>query len=220
MNKVNILQIGPYPEWDMEALAKNFILHPYYTAEDKDVFIAGCAGTIRGVATRGDLGLSRELIEMLPHLEIIAVYGVGYDAVDLDAARDRNIRVTNTPDVLTKDVADFGVAMMLAASRGIIGGEDWVRSGNWSKKGMYPLKTRVFGKRVGILGLGRIGYEVAKRCAAFEMDIAYSDLEKKEVASEWSYIKDPRALAEHSDYLFVTTTGGESHKTYRQQNDY
>jgi lactate dehydrogenase-like 2-hydroxyacid dehydrogenase len=77
---------------------------------------------------------------------------------------------------------------------------------------MYPLKSRVFGKRVGILGLGRIGYEVAKRCAAFEMDIAYSDLERKEVANEWSYIQDPRALAEHSDYLFVTTTGGDTTK--------
>ena len=212
MNKVNILQIGPYPDWDVEALSKNFILHPYYAAEDKSAFIAACANSIRGVATRGDRGLSRELMEALPNLELIAIYGVGYDAVDLDAARERNIRVTNTPDVLTKDVADFGVAMMLAASRGIIGGEDWVRSGDWSQKGNYPLKTRVFGKRVGILGLGRIGYEVAMRCAAFEMDIAYSDLEKKEGADEWSYIKDCQALAERSDYLFVTTTGGAATK--------
>jgi lactate dehydrogenase-like 2-hydroxyacid dehydrogenase len=208
VNKVNILQIGAYPDWDMDALGKNFILHPYFTAEDKDAFIAGCAGSIRGVATRGDLGLSRKLIEALPHLEIISVYGVGYDGVDLDAARERNIHVTNTPDVLTKDVADFGVAMMLAASRGIIAAEQWVRSGDWGQKGMYPLKTRVFGKRVGVLGLGRIGYEIAKRCAAFEMDIGYSDLETKEYASQWNYIQDPRALAEHSDYLFVTATGG------------
>ena len=212
MSKVNILQIGPYPDWDVEALSQNFILHPYYAAEDKRAFIAECASSIRGVATRGDRGLSRELMEALPHLEIIAVYGVGYDAVDLDAARERNIRVTNTPDVLTKDVADFGVTMMLAASRGIIGGEDWVRSGAWSTQGMYPLKARVFGKRVGILGLGRIGFEVAKRCAAFEMEIAYSDLEPKEGAEEWSYVRDARDLAERSDFLFVTTTGGASTK--------
>ena len=218
MNKVNILQIGPYPDWDVEALSKNFILHAYYAAEDKSAFISQCADSIRGVATRGDRGLSRELIEALPHLEIIAVYGVGYDAVDLDAARERNIRVTNTPDVLTKDVADFGVAMMLAASRGIIGGENWVRSGDWSQKGMYPLKTRVFGKRLGILGLGRIGSEVAKRCAAFEMDIAYSDLEVKEGADDWTYIKDPRALAERSDYLFVTTTGGAATRHIVDEN--
>ena len=212
MNKVNILQIGPYPDWDVEALSRNFNLYHYYAAEDKSAFLAGCAQSVRGVATRGDLGLSRELMEALPNLEIIAVYGVGYDAVDLDAARARNIRVTNTPDVLTKDVADFGVAMMLAASRGVVGGEHWVRAGEWSKQGMYPLQTRVFGKRAGILGLGRIGFEVAKRCAAFEMDIAYSDLETKEGAEKWSFIQDPRALAEHSDFLFITTTGGAATK--------
>jgi len=208
MDKVNILQIGAYPDWDMVALEKNFILHPYFTAENKDAFIAGCSDIIRGVASRGDLSVNRELIEALPHLEIISVYGVGYDGVDLDAARERNIRVTNTPDVLTKDVADFGVAMMLAASRGVVGAEGWVRSGDWAKNGMYPLKTRVFGKRVGILGLGRIGSEIAKRCAAFEMNIAYSDIEAKEFAGEWTYIQDPRSLAERSDYLFVTVTGG------------
>ena len=208
MKKIDILQIGPYPAWDMEALEKHFILHPYFEAEDKDTFVAQCSECIRGVATRGELGLSRKLIEALPNLEIISVYGVGYDAVDLVAARERGIRVTNTPDVLTKDVADFGVTMMLAASRGIIGAEAWVRSGSWADKGLFPLKNRVFGKRVGILGLGRIGFEIAKRCAAFEMDIAYSDLQPQEYATDLTYIKDARALAEHSDFLFVTVTGG------------
>jgi len=208
MKKIDILQIGPYPAWDMEALEKQFILHPYFTADDKDTFVASCSERIRGVATRGELGLNRKLIDALPNLEIISVYGVGYDAVDLEAARERGIRVTNTPDVLTKDVADFGVTMMLAASRGVIGAEDWVRTGAWADKGLYPLKTRVFGKRVGILGLGRIGFEIAKRCAAFEMDIAYSDVQPQEYAPDWTYIKSARDLAKHSDFLFVTLTGG------------
>lgn len=208
MKKIDILQIGPYPAWDMDALEKQFILHPYFAAEDKDAFVANCSERIRGVATRGELGLSRKLIEVLPNLEIISVYGVGYDAVDLEAAQERGICVTNTPDVLTKDVADFAVTMMLAASRGVIGAEDWVRTGAWADKGLYPLKTRVFGKRVGILGLGRIGFEIARRCAAFEMDIAYSDVQPQEYAPEWTYIKSARALAEHSDFMFVTVTGG------------
>ena len=208
MNKPEILQIGPYPAWDIEALEKHFILHPYFEAENKDAFIAKHAGRIRGVATRGDLGLNRTLIEALPNLEIISVYGVGYDAVDLDAAREHGIRVTNTPDVLTKDVADLGLAMMLAASRGIIGAETWVRSGDWVTKGMYPLRNRVFGKRSGILGLGRIGTEIARRCAALDMDIAYCDLDPVESAASYTYIKEPRVLAERSDFLFVTVTGG------------
>lgn len=208
MSKPDILQIGAYPPWDVAPLERAFTLHRYFEARDKTTFVADCADRIRGIATRGDLGANRQLLEALPHLEIVAVYGVGYDAVDLEAARERGVRVTNTPDVLTKDVADLGVAMMLAAARGVLGAESWVRSGAWAAKGMYPLQSRVHGRRAGILGLGRIGFEVAKRCAAFDMDIAYSDLSPREYASEWTFIQDPVALAERSDFLFVTVTGG------------
>lgn len=208
MSKVDILQMGPYPSWDIELLEQDFTLHAYFEAEDKKQFIAERADKIRGIATRGELGASRELIEALPNLEVISIYGVGFDAVDLDAAKERGIRVTNTPDVLTKDVADLGMAMMLAGSRGVIGAEAWVRSGNWGKQGLYPLQTQVSDKKVGVLGLGRIGYEVAKRCAAFDMDIAYSDLAPRDFAADWEYIQDPVALAKRSDFLFVTLTGG------------
>jgi len=118
VSKPDILQIGSYPAWDVEALDARFTMHPYFEATDKAAFVRERAGTIRGIATRGDLGAGRDLIDALPNLEIIAVYGVGFDAVDIEAAKARGIRVTNTPDVLTKDVADFGVAMMLSASRG------------------------------------------------------------------------------------------------------
>ena len=208
MNKPHILQIGPYPSWDVEALEKSFTLHRYFEAQDKSAFVAERADRIRGIATRGELGADRDLIASLPNLEVISVYGVGFDAVDLDTARERGIRVTNTPDVLTKDVADLGVAMMLAAARGIVGAEAWVRSGDWEKKGLYPLQSRVHGKRAGILGLGRIGFEIAKRCVAFDMDIAYSDLEAREFAKDWAFIQDPEDLAARSDFLFVTLTGG------------
>lgn len=204
MDKIEILQVGPYPAWDEERLNANFKIHRYFEAADKQAFLAASGINIRGIATRGELGASREMIEALPRLEIISVYGVGYDAVDLAAARERGIKVTNTPDVLTKDVADLGIAMMLAQSRGMIAAEGWVRSGDWASKGLYPLKTRVHGKRAGVLGLGRIGFEVAKRLAAFDMDIAYSSLAPKDAASQWTFIADPRALAERSDFLFVT----------------
>lgn len=208
MDKINILQVGPYPDWDVEALEKHFILHRYYEADDKQAFLAACAASVRGIATRGDTGASREMIEALPNLEIISVYGVGFDAVDIELAHARGIRVTNTPDVLTKDVADLGMAMMLAAARGIIGAESWARSGEWAQKGMFPLQTQVSGKKVGILGLGRIGYEIAKRCAAFDMDIAYSTLTPRDFTSDWTYIEDAIKLAEHSDFFFIATTGG------------
>lgn len=204
MSKPEILQMGPYPEWDEGPLSEAFVLHRYFDADDKAGLLLDRGANIRGIATRGEIGADRATIEVLPNLEVISVYGVGYDAVDLDACRDHNVRVTNTPDVLTKDVADLGVAMMLAQSRGMIGAEIWVRDGNWQNKGLYPLKHRVFGKKAGILGLGRIGFEVAKRLAGFDLDIAYTDIAARDYAPDWSYIADPVALARHSDFLFVT----------------
>jgi len=201
---VEILQMGPYPEWDQGPLDAAFTMHRYFEANDKATFLDRIGAGVRGIATRGELGADRATIEALPQLEVISVYGVGYDAVDLDACRERNIRVSNTPDVLTQDVADLGVAMMLAQSRGMVGAEQWVRDGSWSDKGLYPLQHRVFGKKAGILGLGRIGFEVAKRLAGFDMDIAYSDVSAKDYAPDWRFIDNPVELAAHSDFLFVT----------------
>lgn len=204
LDKPSLLQVGPYPAWDQEPLEAAFTVHRYFEAEDKAAFLSAVGPSVRGIATRGELGANRAMIEACPHLEVISVYGVGYDAVDLTAARERGIRVTNTPDVLTNDVADLGVAMMLVQSRGMIGAERWVRDGSWAEKGLYPLKRRVWGRRAGVLGLGRIGFEVAKRLKGFDMDIAYSDVSEKSYAEGMTYVADPVALAERSDFLFVT----------------
>lgn len=204
MSKVEILQVGPYPEWDEVPLNDAFKMHRLFETDDKPAFVKSHAKGIRGIATRGDLGAGKELIEALPNLEIISVYGVGFDAVDLDAAKKQNARVTNTPDVLTKDVADLGVAMMLTQARGVIGAQNWVKDGHWSSKGGFPLRTRVHGKPVGILGMGRIGFEVARRLAAFDMDIHYTDLGPRDFAKDWTFIDDPVEMAKRVDYLFVT----------------
>ncbi|MEP3423053.1 MAG: 2-hydroxyacid dehydrogenase, partial [Ascidiaceihabitans sp.] len=153
MSKPEILQVGVYPTWDEGPLNEAFTMHRYFEVADKDAFVTSHADGIRAIATRGDLGADKALIDALPNLEVICVYGVGYDAVDLEAAGARGIRVTNTPDVLTKDVADLGVAMMLAQARGVLGAEGWVRSGSWARQGMYGLQSRVHEKSVGVLGL-------------------------------------------------------------------
>lgn len=204
MSKVEILQIGPYPEWDQEPLDNLFKMHRYFESDDKQALVSNNAANIRGIATRGELGADAELIASLPNLEVISVYGVGYDAVDIAACKARGIHVTNTPDVLTKDVADLGVGMMLVQSRGMIGAEKWVRDGSWAEKGLYQLMHRVHEKKAGVLGLGRIGFEVAKRLAGFDMDIAYSDIGAKDYASDWTFVADPVELAKRSDFLFVT----------------
>ncbi|MGQ2967243.1 MAG: 2-hydroxyacid dehydrogenase [Allorhizobium sp.] len=204
MTKPDILQMGPYPDWDQVPLEQSFHMHRYFEAADKAAFLADVGPKIRGIATRGELGANASVIAACPNLEVISVYGVGFDAVDLGACRERGIRVANTPDVLTNDVADLGVAMMLVQSRGMIGAETWVKDGSWAAKGLYPLKRKVWGRRAGVLGLGRIGFEVAKRLAGFDMEIAYSDVSAKDFAKDWEFIADPVALAQRSDFLFVT----------------
>lgn len=203
MSKPAILQVGAYPDWDQAPLESAFEMHRYFEADDKAAYLKAVGPRVRGIATRGDLGASRAMIEACPQVEIISVYGVGFDAVDLDICRERGIRVTNTPDVLTKDVADFGVAMMLCQARDMISGERWVRSGDWARNGMHPLSRRVHGARAGILGLGRIGFEIARRLAGFDMDIAYCDVAAKDYAPDWTFMPDPVALAAHADVFFV-----------------
>lgn len=209
MSKIKILQVGSYPIWDQEPLDQSFDIKRLFEAEDTDEFIAKHGPKIKGIATRGELGANKSMIEACPNLEIISVYGVGYDAVDISTCQARGIAVTNTPGVLTEDVADLGVAMMLTASRGMVKAESWVRDRSWQREGLYPLQRRVFGRKAGVLGMGRIGFEVAKRLVGFDLQIAYSDVEPKDYAKDWKFIQDPLTLAAHSDFLFVTLAATE-----------
>lgn len=202
MTKPQVLQVGTYPEWDQAPLDAAYTMHRYFDAADKSAFLARVGPEVRGIATRGDLGASAAMVAACPKLEVIVVYGVGYDGVDLAACRARGIRVTNTPDVLTEDVADLGIGMMLMLSRGMQAAADWVQSGDWAAKGGFALQRKVSGKRAGVLGLGRIGAAVAKRLEGFGMEIAYSSTVKKDVP--WQFVADPVALAARSDFLFVT----------------
>lgn len=217
MSKPIVLQVGPYPEWDQEPLDAAFDMKRMFEASHKQAFLEKHGPTVRAIATRGELGANADTIEACPQLELISVYGVGYDAVDIETCKRKGIRVTNTPDVLTGDVADLGVAMMMCLARGMVGAETWVRDGSWAQNGLYPLKHRVFGRRAGILGLGRIGFEVGKRLAGFNMGIAYSDIEAKDFARDWTFIEDPVDLAQHADFLFVTLAA--SAKTRHIVND-
>lgn len=203
MPKPHLLQVGPLPEWDTGPLAQTFTVHRLFEAADPDDFLARTGPLIQAIATRGDLGAPTSLIAACPHLEIISIFGVGFDSVDLAACRQRGIRVTNTPDVLTEDCADLAVGMMLALSRGIVAAERFARDGSWLKGG-FPLQRRVWGRRAGILGLGRIGSAVAKRLDGFGMDIAYSARTAKPGPAHWAFVPDPVALAQRSDILFVT----------------
>lgn len=199
---------GPYPQWDMEELEKTYAVHKLWQAEDRDAFVAERAQAIRAIATRGELGASSELMQKLPRLEIVSCYGVGTDAIDLAYARAQNIRITNTPDVLTGDVADIGIGLALALARQIPQADAYVRSGNWRQANM-GLVTRFFGKKIGIAGMGRIGQAVARRAAGFDCDIRYfARTEKADVT--WTFEPDLIELARWADFLIVTLAGGSA----------
>ncbi|SLN63397.1 Glyoxylate/hydroxypyruvate reductase B [Aquimixticola soesokkakensis] len=210
MSKPAILQIGAYPAWDETPLNQAYDVRRYFEADDKATFLAEHGPQVRAIATRGELGANHTLLDACPNLEIVSVYGVGYDAVDLDVCRARGIRVTNTPDVLSGDVADFAVTMMLAQTRGVVAGDAWVRGGAWAQTGNLPLQRRAWGRRAGILGLGRIGFEIAKRLSGFGMQISYSDVAPKDYAPDWQFIATPEDLARQSDFLFVAAAASSA----------
>ncbi|MCC2664082.1 MAG: D-isomer specific 2-hydroxyacid dehydrogenase, partial [Geminicoccaceae bacterium] len=147
-------------------------------------------------------------IEALPGLEIIDVYGVGVDAVDLATAKARGLRVTNTPDVLTVGVAELGMALLLDLARRVAYNDRYLRAGRWPTEGDPELSNSVAGKRMGILGLGRIGRAVARRAEAFDMTVCYHGPRRKDVAYE--YVSDLVAMARAVDCLMVTCLGGPS----------
>lgn len=160
------------------------------------------------LAFKGHAAFGAAAMDLLPNLGLIANFGVGYDAIDVEAASKRGIRVTNTPDVLNDDVADLAVAMLLAQCRNMIAGDACVRSGDWAAKGSLPLNRKASGSRVGIVGLGRIGREIADRLAAFKMDIHYHSRSEKQTPG-WTFHSDVVSLAEAVDFLVVALVGGK-----------
>jgi lactate dehydrogenase-like 2-hydroxyacid dehydrogenase len=208
--KPEVLVLAASPSADVMAqLEALFECHHLWRhpSGEQAAWLAGVAGGVRGVLTTGAIGIGAALLDRLPRLEIVAVNGIGVDAVDLAATRARGIRVTNTPGVLTDDVADLALTLLLAAARRLPALERYVRGGDWEAgKPLAPTRA-LRGKVCGIYGYGRIGQAVAARAAAFGMAVRYFQPRAKEgVAPERS--ASLLALAQASDYLVVCAPGG------------
>jgi len=184
-----------------------YTVHRLAGAANRDEFVGRVASGVRGVVTGGGTGIANAVADALPKLEIIAINGVGTDAVDLQHAKAKGVRVTNTPDVLTDDVADLGMALMLAASRQLVAGDRFVREGRWARKEGIPLARKVTGKRLGILGMGRIGRAIGKRAEGFGMQVAYTDV-RAFYDVPYRYLPTLVELARECDILIVAASGG------------
>jgi lactate dehydrogenase-like 2-hydroxyacid dehydrogenase len=190
----------------MESLHGAFVVHERLHDTDPAAF-ERAAPRIRAIAASGESKVGRDLLARLPALELISVFGVGYDGIDVAAARERGVAVTHTPNVLNDEVADLAIGLMLAVARRIPQADRWVREGRWKSSGPMPLARKLSGARLGIVGLGRIGQAIAKRAEAFGMSIAYTARSRKADVPH-PFFDTPQALAREVDFLVVITPGG------------
>ncbi|KQN78808.1 dihydrofolate reductase [Duganella sp. Leaf61] len=211
--KPHVLQLNPIlvPAIN-DKLNELYTVHRLFEQQDKTAYLAEHGANIRGVITGGHTGIANAMIESLPALQVIAVNGVGTDAVDLEFARSRNLPVTATFGALTEDVADLAIGLILASCREICSGNDFVKTGNWQKNphpGAIPLSRRFSGKRVGIVGMGKVGRAIAQRAAAFDCPIAYTDL--RHIAElPYNFVPDLLQLARDSDILVLAAAADKA----------
>ncbi len=200
-----ILLINQLPPSCMEALEADFTLRKLYEADDKDAFLAKHGPNVQGVATDGHTGCPPAIMDRLPKLEVIASYGVGYDAINVPACAARGVKVANTPEVLNDAVAELTLGMMIGLCRRIPEADAFVRAGRWPREGR-PLTDQLTGAQVGILGLGRIGKEIARRCEVMRMEVSYCG-RSEQTGVSYRYFSDLEEMAREVDWLVAIAPG-------------
>lgn len=202
MKKSEILLLVPIYPPTLAELEREFTVHKLWTAPDSEAYMKDQCGNVRGAVTTGLVGVTRRQIGALPKLEIIASFGNPRGTVDLAAAKERKVVVTNTPDSIARPVADLAMGLLIAVMRRICEGDRFVRAGKWQERTM-SMGSDLNGKTCGIVGLGRIGSEVAKRAEAFGVSVCYHGPRRKQDAA-YPYHADLEAMARSADCLVIT----------------
>lgn len=210
MKKI-ILALGTLLPAEMDELEKDYDLIRLWKEADPESVLQSRKNDIVAIlSSYNGMPVTRRILEALPNVSMIGQFGMGVDNVDLAAVKERHISISNTPDILAPDTADIALSLMLSVSRRIVEADMYVRVGKWPS-GAFPLATSLAGKRVGIVGMGRIGQAIARRCLGFDMKVSYhGPREKSEVA--YQYYADLRQMAENSDYLVLACPGGPDTK--------
>jgi len=210
LKAAEVMMLGTMMPLVADGLAQHFTLHRTPEAADRNTFFDTVGPRIRGLATGGHRPVDGALMDRLPRLEIIANFGVGYDTVDAVEAGRRGIIVTNTPDVLTEEVADLAIGLMLAAIRQLPQADRYLRQGKWLDR-PFPLTATLRGRKVGILGLGRIGKSIAHRLEAFGLEVAYHGrIPQSDVP--YRYYSTLTGMAHDVHILMVVAPGGPETK--------
>jgi lactate dehydrogenase-like 2-hydroxyacid dehydrogenase len=201
-----IMQVSPLPPFMMKALQEaEYIVHDHTHIKDP-----GALSKVTALIGTGAAKVDKKLLTMLPNVKLIAICGVGYDGVDVTACKDKGIVVTHTPGVLTDDVADLAMGLILSIGRRIPQADKFVRNGDWVDD-QFALVHKVSGARIGIVGMGRIGRSIAKRAAAFDMHISYTCRDAR-ADVPYAFFKTATQLAAEVDYLVVAVPGGDGTK--------
>ncbi len=211
-SKHRIIQVGSLagsPSAN-QRLAESYDVIELWKHEDRQAALAKFGPGVTALVTSANMGASADLIAALPDLKAICSWGVGYETIDVEAARQRGVQVSNTPDVLTDCVADLAWGLLVAAARRMGQGERFVRAGRWGQvHGSIPLGMRVSGKKLGVVGLGRIGEAIARRSLGFDMQVRYHNRRQRDDV-DYGYAASLTELAEWADFLVVATVGGPS----------
>ncbi|MEX2520813.1 MAG: 2-hydroxyacid dehydrogenase [Paracoccaceae bacterium] len=200
-----IMMIGPMHPVCMEQIDTLGTVHRLWEASDKDAYIATHGEKIEVVATDGHHGCPPALMSRLPNLKLISSYGVGYDNIDVPAANAHGAKVSNTPEVLNDAMAEITVGLMVSLCRRIPEADAFVRAGKWADGG-FGLTAELTGAKAGILGLGRIGKEIARRLVAMKMEVVYHG-RSEQAGQPYTYFGDLTEMARAVDWLIVITPG-------------
>lgn len=204
--RIPIVIYGPVSSYLEEQLKARFIVHQVAADADPDA-LPEAVQEAQALVSFGAVGASAAIMDALPRLEMIGLFSVGYDKVDVAHAKAKGIKVSNTPDVLTDDVADLAVGLLYATVRNIAANDRMVRSGSWARGGTAPLSGSVTGRRIGILGLGRIGRAIARRLEPVASEIIYHN-RNPVPGAPYRYVEDRIAFARESEVMIVATSGG------------
>jgi lactate dehydrogenase-like 2-hydroxyacid dehydrogenase len=201
-DRPSVVQVNPIYSPTQDILEQHYDVHRLWEAADQTSFLTDIAGQVTGVVTDGGSGASGTLLRQLPNVGVVSVFGVGVDAVDLDYCKAQGIRVGNTPDVLTDDVADLAIALALASFRKLTFAHNYTCAGQWEAQGPAPLTQKFSGCKVGIFGLGRIGLAIAQRAAGFGCEISYCNRNRRSDVP-YEYFADLNTMAAAVDCLIV-----------------
>ena len=206
----NLLIMTEMPEYFVSLADKNFNTYKLWLNKNEDDYLSEIKTDVDAIAVMGGYKITPELMKSMPNLKIIACYGVGYDAIDINYAKSLGIKVTNTPEVLNDEVADTAIALMLCVYKKIVDADSFARNNSWLN-GDFPLTKKFSGTKLGIVGMGRIGKAIAKRAEAFDCEISYHSRNKKDV--KYKYISNLNQLAQEVDTLCVITPVSYTHLT-------